>query len=156
MKHIFTIILAIMPLITLSAKRQRTTISAPHSAAPTATATAHHDTIYTGANKMIRIAGYDKPISTSKETLHITNLTDKDTITAVTLDIKYLDTKGRQLHRRHVEIKTTIPPGETRLADFPTWDIQRSFFYINSNQPRRQATPYDISIQTISLTAKTH
>lgn len=127
----------------------RATTAATHGAATTATLTLPcNDTVTCGVDTMMRIAGYDKPVNSSKETLHVTN-TSTVAIEGMSLDITYLDLQQRQLHNRVVQITAHLEPGETRMLDFPTWDLQRSFYYTRSNAPRRQATPYDIIIKPV-------
>ncbi len=167
MKHTLSITIATL-LFTLSAgnnttlaQRQRTTIPGPLRTATTScqeTLTASDSTITITSvthnlDSIVKLSGYDKPISASRETLHISNLTDSLTITCINFDIRYLDRQGRELHRRTVDLHHTIGPHHTELATFPTWDIQRSFYYILSIRPRRQYTPYDIQIDIKYISA---
>lgn len=140
--------------LTATAQRQRTTMTGRLSGsqpAVTVAATVPADTVTTGIDSILRLSGYDKPLAASRETLHARNLSDSLTVTFIKLSVKYLDHAGRELHRREVTLHNTISPGTTELVSFPTWDIQRSFFYIRSVEPRRQATPYDISITVDSI-----
>ncbi|MDE6449098.1 MAG: hypothetical protein K2L41_03325 [Muribaculaceae bacterium] len=168
MKHHLSVTTAAILLFILSAvnttalaQRQRTTIPGPLRTATASgqeTETASDSTItITSAthdlDSIIRLSGYDKPISASRETLHISNLTDSLTITCINFEIRYLDRKGRELHRRTVDLHHTVDPHHTELATFPTWDIQRSFYYILSVRPRRQYTPYDIQLDINYISA---
>lgn len=148
--------------IPVDARRQRTTLqgklttTAAVSPADTVVAPAvtplPDDTLTAALDSIVSLAGYDKPVSASRESMHVTNLTNSLTVTGFTLDITYLDATRRQLHRRTVTVNTHVPPRQTRLVTFPTWDVQRSFFYRLSVEPRRQATPYDITCTVTAVT----
>lgn len=145
--------------ITAAAQRQRTTRTgrltptAPTAiTATTADTTTGGDTITHDLGRYIHLAGYDKPLTASRETLHAENLTDSLVITSVECEITYLDSRGRQLHRRTVTLHDEIQPRQTEMLSFPTWDLQRSFYYRLSVKPRRQATPYDVKFNILSIT----
>lgn len=95
-------------------------------------------------------SGYDKTLTSATESFFITNRSGRRLLGAV-LDIDYLDMSGRQLHRRTVEITCDIPDGETRKVDIPTFDRQHSFYYRLSQSPRRQASPFDVTIRILTL-----
>lgn len=144
-----------MVVLSVSARRQQTTIRGARAAAPAApSATVEASTADTLSSNLdkVAMAGYDKPLTATRETLHLTNLTSGDTITSVALEITYLDRQGRQLHKRRVTIYETVPPGETQLVSFPSWDKQHSFYYIKSAEPRRQATPYTVQVIPLFVT----
>ncbi len=147
-----------------AAQRHRTTIPGPLRAIQdrteaSATCTVPSDSIITitpqanNLDSIIRLSGYDKPISATRETLHISNLSHTLTIKAINFEIRYIDRQGRELHRRTVDLQHTVAPQHTELATFPTWDIQRSFYYILSVRPRRQYTPYDIDLHINHISA---
>lgn len=155
------LILASAGCFTTAGQRQRTTRTgrlqpAVQSAISThidsVIDTAVSDTIKTDLNRYVHLAGYDKPLTASRETVHVQNLTDSLVVTAIECEITYLDSNRRQLHRRTVTLRDNIAPGDTELVSFPTWDIQRSFYYLLSVKPRRQATPYDIDLNILSIT----
>lgn len=121
--------------------RKRTTIRkivAPEAAA------AQTDSVAADTLNII-FSGYDKPLRASKETVFVTNNSDRN-IRAVSFTSQYVDTSGRQLHRVSRKITVDIPTGETRRIDFKSWDVQNSFYYIGSRRPRTSAIPYDIRI----------
>lgn len=95
-------------------------------------------------------SGYDKTLTSATESFFITNRSGRRLLGAV-LEIDYLDMAGRQLHRRTMEITCDIPDGQTRKVDIPTFDRQHSFYYRLSQSPRRQASPFDVSIRILSL-----
>lgn len=85
--------------------------------------------------------GFDKPLSSTKESFFVTNHTDNE-ITGIELDIEYLTIDSLQLHRRTVNIDCSIPGKQTRKIDIPSWDKQKSFYFFQSAKPRKQATPF--------------
>lgn len=153
MKTLLSLLFLLCCTIAAPAQRQRTTISGRLK--PVDTTREFHaaavDTIRDSVRSYVILAGYDKPLNATKESIHVTNQSDTLTITAVTLRIVYLDRMGRQLHSREVTIEDIIKPGETQLLTFPSWDIQHAFYYINSPRPRRQATPYTIRLTPLQL-----
>ncbi len=98
----------------------------------------------------IKFAGYDKALTSAKESFHTINETPYD-IMGMTLRIVYKDMKGRMLHSREVTIEKKIPHDETRKIDIPSWDSQKSFYYYMSNKPKRVAAPYKVTITPLSL-----
>ena len=165
-KTFFTILISFIGCTTsISARKEKTTISRlklrqecrdslPKALTPVNSVP--EDTLQSSAkhlDALVTLAGYDKPVSASRETIHVTNLMKDSTISTVNFLIVYLDYQNRELHRRHVEINTDLPAGQTQLLSFPTWDIQHSFYYLKSVKPRRTAAPYDISINLISICA---
>lgn len=109
---------------------------------------------FNDADRKIRFYGFDKTASSKTESFFIVNGTDS-ILTSMTVEITYYDMKHRQLHRRDVDIVCDIPANETRRIDTPTWDTQRSFYYIKSVKPRRQATPFDVVMKLKSVTVLT-
>ena len=97
----------------------------------------------------IAFTGYEKPQSSATETFFITNNTDR-TMTGITLYIEYLTVEGRQLHKRFVRLACNIPPGETRLADIPSWDEQKSFHYEKSAGSKRGGIAYKVIFDPVS------
>lgn len=104
----------------------------------------------------LTISGYDKPLRSHSETLFITNRTGKN-LKSVILEITYLDSKGRQLHKATRTLKAEIPDGETRMLKFASWDAQCAFYFHLSPKPKRveQATPYSVVIKPLSATSTT-
>lgn len=100
---------------------------------------------------LIRFYGFDKTVTGNKESFFISNGLEREVI-GIEIVITYTDMKGRQLHKRKVRLDSNLPSGETRRYDISSWDIQKSFYYHRSVKPRRQATPFDIKIELISVT----
>lgn len=94
----------------------------------------------------IRFYGFDKTVSSTLESFFIVNgLEDK--ISALDIDIMYLDSEGRMLHNRSVTLECDLPAGETRRYDIKSWDTQKSFYFHQSVKPRRQATPFYVKME---------
>lgn len=103
------------------------------------------DTLRHDLNRMIKIAGYDKPLRSAHETMFVSNLTDS-TISWIQLKLEYHDSHGRMLHSRTIGIDCDIPPEATRQISVRSWDIQHSFYYRRSAKPRHSsATQYDVT-----------
>lgn len=98
----------------------------------------------------IEFYGYDKQLSSTKETFFIKNLTDRE-MTGINMYIEYLTLDGRQLDKRFVKLSCSIPPGETRKVDLKSWDSQKSFYYEKSAPPRKMATPYKVVFDPVSF-----
>lgn len=94
--------------------------------------------------------GFDKNQNSSKESFFIINNTDRE-LTGVTLYIDYTTPDGRQLNKRFIKLSCSIPPGETRKADIPSWDTQHSFYYIKSQPSRKAGNPFEIRFDPIAL-----
>lgn len=103
-----------------------------------------NDTLRTPCPDSIIIAGYDKPLNASAETLLLTNLTRRP-LRNLSITISYSDMNGRQLHERTDTIAVAVPPDETRMIRLSTWDTQRSYYYHKGKQPRTpHVTPYSV------------
>ena len=98
----------------------------------------------------VAITDYKKPAGSDKETFSVTNNTDK-TLAAIGMEIEYLTPEGRQLHKRYVTADCDVPAGETRIIDMRSWDRQRSWYYVNGQKPRKQALPYEIRLEVLTL-----
>lgn len=109
------------------------------------------DTIAAPAAGSVPLSGYDKPLRATRETFCATNHTEQ-TVVGLLIEISYNDLSGHQLHSRRVELNTEIPPGETRLLSFPSWDSNHTFFYRHGPQPRTSGvTPYDVTLRIIHI-----
>lgn len=98
----------------------------------------------------ISFYGFDKTVTSAFESFFIVNGSDS-TVSSISVDISYLDMKGRQLHRRTVSFECDIPPRQTRRQDVRTWDIQKSFYFHQSVKPHRQATPFKVHFSLRSI-----
>lgn len=167
MRRIFIILLLSAGVLTTYAQRERTTISIQRtpkkSLLKTKTAVItpvfNEDTLHcesSDLNKILHLAGYDKPLTASRESLHVKNLTADTIVNGFNLAISYLDLQGRELHSRDVWVNLSLNPGDTQLVTFPSWDIQRSFYYCRSVKPRRQSTPYEVAFKLKAITLQPH
>lgn len=115
------------------------------------------DTLVGMASDSVVLAGFDKPLRSRKETFFVTNNSSR-TIEEMALTLNYFDSKGLQLHHRHLRLKRFIEPGSTVNVQIPTWDRQQSFYYVRSEVPKRveQATPFDvrIAVDTVFVSGK--
>lgn len=102
------------------------------------------DTLLNADVNVIILSGYDKPLSSHRETFFVTN-NGSATVISIGVTFDYRDSKSRQLHSVTTSVDCEIPPGETRQLSIPSWDKQKSFYYYRSAKPRRQATPYSVS-----------
>lgn len=107
--------------------------------------------IFDRINAKIRFYGFDKTVGASKESFFIINGSDT-TLTSAIVEITYFDMHRRQLHQATMPIDCIIPAGETRRVDIKSWDTQKSFYFHQSAKPRRQATPFDVTIRLKSVT----
>lgn len=107
------------------------------------------DTIMLPPADSITVAGYEKTLRSNTESMIISNHTSDD-ITAVGLDIQYLDMKGRMLHRcsQSVNLPDGIPSGESRMVSIPSFDRHGLFYYYLSPKPKRttRATPFKVAV----------
>lgn len=148
-----TALLLITCLLAAEARKDRTTRG--HLKAKTEAASAVRADTISADTASIAISGFEKTIRSRWETFFITNRTSRPII-SLTVDIEYLDGKGRQLHRRPnlmVDFPDPLPPGETRQAKIPTWDTQSVRYYHLSppTRTRAQATPFHVRIRPILI-----
>ncbi len=99
----------------------------------------------------IRFYGFDKTITSNLESFFISNGLNRE-ISKMEIAITYFDMKGRQLHKRTVTLDCDLPAGQTKRYDVRSWDTQRSFYFHQSVKPKRQATPFNVKIDLLSIT----
>ena len=97
----------------------------------------------------IEFNGFDKLLKNGKESFFITNYTDR-TLTGIALYIDYRTPDGRQLTKRFLKLSCRIPAGETRKADIPTFDTQRSFYYLRSERPKKGGNAFDVIFDPVA------
>ncbi len=97
----------------------------------------------------IEFNGFDKLLKNGKESFFITNHTDR-TLTGITLYIDYRTPSGKQLTKRFIKLSCRIPAGETRKADIPTFDTQRSFYYLRSEKPKKGGNPFEVIFDPVA------
>lgn len=99
---------------------------------------------------LVAVAGYEKPLRSRRETIHVTNLDTIRPLRLLSLDISYLDIDGNQLHQRKIDLECDIPPHATKMIDFRSWDVQNRFYYSGGPRPRVAAYPFTINLKVIS------
>lgn len=97
-----------------------------------------------------RFAGYEKEPNSNIESFIFIN-ESKYPIKGFEIQIDYLDMQGRMLHSRKVLEPCSIPSGETRKFDLKSWDKQHTYYYYLGNEPRRVATPFQVTFTPLSF-----
>lgn len=109
------------------------------------------DTLAADPDSLITFSGYDKALRSHKETILAFN-GSKDTITALTIMITYMDMQGHQLHVRRVMLRQPLPPGERRMFTFASWDKQNSYYFHRTEPGRlryQSVTPYRVKVKAL-------
>ena len=94
----------------------------------------------------VSLKGYSKRASDSKESFFITNNTEHR-MSAVRLLLRYTTMSGEMLTQRTVTVPVSLKPGETKLVEVKSFDVQRLFYYYAGPQPRKQATPFKVAFR---------
>ena len=94
----------------------------------------------------VSLKGYSKRASDAKESFFITNNT-KQRMSAVRLLLRYTTMQGEMLTQRTVTVPVSLKPGETKLVEVKSFDVQRLFYYYAGPQPRKQATPVKVAFR---------
>ena len=94
----------------------------------------------------VTLKGYSKRASDSKESFFITNNT-RHRMSAVRLLLRYSTLQGELLTQRTVTVPVNLKPGETKLVEVKSFDVQRLFYYYAGPQPRKQATPFQVAFR---------
>ena len=92
----------------------------------------------------VTLKGYSKRASDSKESFFITNNTGHR-MSAVRRMLRYSTMQGELLTQRTVTVPVSLKPGETKLVEVKSFDVQRLFYYYAGPQPRKQATPFQVA-----------
>ena len=94
----------------------------------------------------VSLKGFSKRASDSKESFFITNKT-AHRMSAVRLLLRYTTMDGELLTQRTVNVPVNLKPGETKLVDIKSFDVQRLFYYYAGPKPRKQATPFKVAFR---------
>ena len=94
----------------------------------------------------VSLKSYSKRASDAKESFFITNNT-KQRMSAVRLLLRYTTMQGEMLTQRTVTVPVSLKPGETKLVEVKSFDVQRLFYYYAGPQPRKQATPFKVAFR---------
>ena len=92
----------------------------------------------------VSLKGYNKRASDAKESFFITNNTSQR-MSAVRLLLRYTTMGGELLTQRTVTVPVRLKPGETKLVEVKSFDVQRQFYYYAGPKPRKQATPFKVA-----------
>lgn len=151
----FFIVVWLMVFSLVTVKAQHTTRSGLRVApVKSANAPIGADTVATAADSAgVNFSGYEKALRSTKESFFATNNTGQN-IDSLSIEIHYMDMKGRQLDSRRVTVAVNLPEGDTRRIDIPSWDRQHVWYYYRSPQPRTDATPYKVSVRLIAALRK--
>lgn len=96
----------------------------------------------------ITLRGFNKKASDSKESFFVTN-NRNHAISHPRLTLRYLTTDGQLMHERQVELPVRLEPGQTRLVEVKTFDVQRMFYYYSGPKPRKRATPFKVQFSLV-------
>ena len=97
------------------------------------------------------LRGYDKPLRARRETVLAVN-NSSDTIEALYVTFSYFDMNGRMLHRRSLRLPEVLPPQQTRMLTFPSWDTQNTYrYHLSAPAPRSAAVPYKVTVKVDSV-----
>lgn len=151
MTRLLTLALIIACIASAGARTIRTTRNVPRdrSVRTHTGQQEQYDTI-TAPIDSVTLSGYEKPLRSATESVFITNSSERHII-GVVITTAYYDMSGRLLHKATRRHTTDIPPGETRQITYRSWDIQKSFYYCGSPQPRVAAVPFDIKQRVDTL-----
>ena len=157
MKNLILILTLLLSCLGMDA-HEKTTRKGKLQAAPakeqTAAAVAPSDTLSAESGEIV-LAGYEKPLRSRRESLFATNNT-ASAVRAIEMELTYLDASGRMLHKRTLWTNVTLPAGETRNVNFPSWDKTQSFYYEGGAHPMRaQGTSYDIRAKVLRYVIRT-
>ena len=106
---------------------------------------------FTNVATKLAFVGYDKKSTSGKETFFIGNNSEVD-LKGIDIEITYLTTSGKQIHKRTVNLKEKFPAGETRAVDIKSWDTQHSYHYTKSVASKSGSTPYTVRFKVLSFT----
>lgn len=146
----------LLPAVMAERKNSMSRKLRPEPEGTAQTVRAAFDTVAISSRDSVRFYGYEKTLRSNRETMFVSNTGARE-IGAIYFSISYFDTSGRLLHRARHRRHISIPAGETRRLDIPSWDKQFTFYYTGSPKPRVSAIPYTISISadTLLLTRQT-
>ena len=151
-KHIliFPLLLALLCVNTLDARTRTTRKNLRSVEVPIAVLESSDgllpDSLVNVDPNAVTLKGYSKRASDSKESFFITNNTGHR-MSAVRLLLRYTTMQGELLTQRTVTVPVNLKPGETRLVEVKSFDVQRLFYYYAGPQPRKQATPFQVAFR---------
>ncbi len=100
----------------------------------------------TFSDKII-LSGYKKTLNDAYESFFVDNKTPFR-LSKLTVKFYYINAEtGQKIHEETYDVPCDIPSGEMRQLTVRSFDRQHSFYYVDSRQPRRPATPYRIKYE---------
>lgn len=149
-----TLFLTITLLVLASVARTKTTqpnLRTQHIVVePIAMAAA--DSLATGQSlpdqTLVTLRGFNKRKSDARESFLITNHATHR-MSNPRLTFRYTSMDGGMIHERTVTVPVTLNPGETRLAEVKTFDVQHLFYYYAGPVPRKTATPFKVAFRLV-------
>ncbi len=96
----------------------------------------------------VTLKGFSKRASDAKESFFITNNTGQR-MSAVRLLLRYTTVNGELLTQRTVNVPVSLKPGETKLVEVKSFDVQRLFYFFAGPKPRKQATPFKVAFRLV-------
>ncbi|MGM9860526.1 MAG: hypothetical protein ACI31C_07200 [Muribaculaceae bacterium] len=150
MKALLTLILVVVlacPVVDAQNMRRTTPRGNRRAAPEVSRIEVVNDTVALPGTDSIAVAGFEKPLRVNKESVFVSNYSSRELI-SLSLDIIYMDMQGRMLHRVERSLDVSIPSGETRRVEFPSFDTSSLFYYHLSPSSSRavSATPFDVKI----------
>ena len=147
---VFTFLLALLCANTVDARTKTTRKNLRSLEVPVAMMEASDDLLPDSLQGVdpnaVSLKGFSKRASDSKESFFITNNTTHR-MSAVRLLLRYTTMQGEMLTQRTVTVPVNLKPGETKLVEVKSFDVQRLFYYYAGPQPRKQATPFKVAFR---------
>ncbi len=109
------------------------------------------------ASDRVKVASYDKPLRSLRETFFVTNNSATDTLTVIRLSLTYFAVAdSSMLHSRRASVSCYIPPLQTRQLYLIAWDRQYTYYSENTRiRPSgTRAVPYCADIRIEGATFK--
>ena len=123
MKHTFVLSIILLCCLSSQAAQLRT------EQQPTARTVGQTETVSRPSfDQSIMILGFEKPLSSKKESLLIQNRT-RETVTRIVLRLVYRTPQNEMLDYRDVTIDEEILPGMTKKITIDSFDQNRQYYY---------------------------
>lgn len=100
----------------------------------------------------VRLYGYDKPYSSTRESVFVSNELTADTIESLEVRVEYMTMRGESLHSRVVTMPCHTGPGRSERILFRTWDATHTFYFHRTPPGRKQGlTPYTVLLTPLAV-----
>ncbi|MBP3738116.1 MAG: hypothetical protein J6I72_03595 [Muribaculaceae bacterium] len=155
MNHKYVILLLTLLMATMVTARTKTTQAGLRTAhilvepipATVADSTATSATASVDQN-LITLRGFNKRKGDARESFLITN-NASHRISNPRITLRYSTLDGGMIHERTVTVPIALNPGETRMAEVKTFDVQHTFYYYAGPAPRKNATPFKVAFRLV-------